>query len=204
MAAEWDNLEMVCDYRDEFLKMLWPQTNLTPPLMTIVDFGCGTGLLIEHLCSNNTRVIGIDASPSMIEQVSLKIKTREWTNVEAFCAVLADLEKDNGITDEATRQAIQGLSGQVDLIVASSVLNFIPASDQAATMRALETLLKPKTGILIHSDWPVCEKMPDGMTHEQAMNLYSMGGLNLLRTKELTFAMGGESCPVYVGVAQKM
>jgi len=48
MAGDWDDL--ASEYRDQFYRILWEETKLDPKQpRTILDFGCGTGLMTEAL-----------------------------------------------------------------------------------------------------------------------------------------------------------
>lgn len=165
----------------------------------MLDFGCGTGLLTEVLQNEVSKVICIDAAPLMVEQVEEKIRAREWNNVNAYCFALAYLNE----TEENIRQEIQALYGKVDLVVASSVLSFIPPEDLQETMKVVGSLLRPNGGVLCHSDWPESDQHPDGLTEESAMKLYEMAGLEKKSTSIVSFDMMGQECPVFVGVAKK-
>ena len=205
MAGEWD--DMATKYRDEFLKLLWEQTRLNPQgccSVVILDFGCGTGLLTEkmrQLSSSTSQYICIDASPAMIHVLQDKIKAGEWNNVQAYNLVLANYDT---CTDERIKHDIDNLKGKVDLIVASSVMSFIPKDDLPATMQKLNELLKPNGGIFCHSDWPKSDEHPDGFTEEKANEMYEMGNLKEMSSLVTTIDMGGGyKGNVFVGVAAK-
>lgn len=42
----------------------------------VADLGCGSGQLLEQLCRRNERVIGVDASPAMLEQAQRALDGR--------------------------------------------------------------------------------------------------------------------------------
>ena len=197
MAGEWD--DMAAGYRDEFLKLLWQETEIPTEDrsgLVVLDFGCATGLLTEKLQSQVSKVIAMDVAPTMIQVLQDKIRAGDWKNVEAYCAVAAHL-------DGETKTKLEQWKGQVDVIAASSVLNFVPAEDLEATMQFLSGLLKPKTGILVHSDWPQGEEHPDGFTEEKALGMYQKGGLSPKTTKTINIKMSGYEMSVVVGVATK-
>jgi hypothetical protein len=137
----------------------------------------------------------------MIEVLEDKIRGGEWDNVHAFVTVLADLSSAN----ESIRQQVEELYGTVDLIVASSVMSFIPAEDMEATMKVLGRMLKPDSGIFCHSDWPKSEAThPDAMSDEKSVKMYSMGGLEAESTQIIKMDMSGPDQPeVFFGVAKK-
>lgn len=198
-SGEWDDL--ASEYRNGFVNVLWEKTGLKPDgSLVVLDFGCGTGLLTEVLQSQVYSVTCVDAAPLMIEQVEEKIRAREWKNVKAHCAVLANLEE----SPDNVRQDLESLNGKVDMAVASSVLSFIPQQDLPGTMKKLGELLRPNGGVLCHSDWPKSEQYPDGFTEESALKLYEMAGLEQQSTDVIAIKMMGEDCAnVFVGVAVK-
>jgi hypothetical protein len=69
-----------------------------------------------------SKIICIDAAEDMILQVQQKIQVREWNNVEAHTVILSRLES----IDEESQRKLASLKGKVDLIIASSVMAFVP------------------------------------------------------------------------------
>eukprot|EP00522_Entomoneis_paludosa_P004738 CAMPEP_0172473056 /NCGR_PEP_ID=MMETSP1065-20121228/68663_1 /TAXON_ID=265537 /ORGANISM="Amphiprora paludosa, Strain CCMP125" /LENGTH=221 /DNA_ID=CAMNT_0013231225 /DNA_START=122 /DNA_END=787 /DNA_ORIENTATION=+ len=201
MAGEWDDL--ASGYAAGLHAVLWEKTGIEDPsTLTVVDFGCGTGLLTERLASQVTRVVALDASPKMVEQLQDKISTREgFENVSAVAGILGNLDKES----TEFKQTIESLNGSVDVVVASSVINFIPDEDLEATSIALGKLLKPGTGLLFHTDWPSGEGEPaDGMTSEKAEKIYAMaGGLKSEMTDVGSLKMGKDEGKVFFGLARK-
>lgn len=199
MAGEWDDLAR--GYRDAFIKLLWEQTTLSPSEERVVlDFGCGSGLLTEAMRKSSPRsqFFCIDAASSMIQSVKDKMRSGDWTNVKAYCVALCQSET----APEDVRADLEALRGKVDLVVASSVLNFVPSADLPATMKTLSEMLKPG-GIFCHSDWPKSEESPDGFNEEKAEAVYKMGGLMKERTNVFQMEMGGHKGDVFIGVAVK-
>lgn len=204
MAGEWDDL--AGGYSAGFYAKLMEATGLDPCSLsqgfTVVDFGCGTGLLTAKLRPVCSSVLAIDAASGMVEILQDKIRGGEWENVKAVTAVLGDLAS----ADESARQDIEGLYETVDLVVASSVMSLIPAEDMEATMKVIGRLLKP-AGQFVHSDWPKSEaKHPDAMSEEKALTMYGMGGLQAESTAIMKMDMGGgpEQPEVFFGVAKKI
>ncbi|KAK1746711.1 methyltransferase [Skeletonema marinoi] len=97
---------------------------------SILNFGCGTGLLEAQLRSNVTSITGIDISDGMILRMNTKIQAESWTNVTA-------LQMD--ILDEAQASLlpIQGF----DMII--SCYTFHHLQDVTAVGGALLKYLKP-------------------------------------------------------------
>ena len=208
-TGEWDDL--ASGYANGFYQLLWPKvTTLLEggddvPNAVVVDFGCGTGLLSAKLRSKVASIHAMDVSPKMIDMLQEKIQSQEWTNVQAYTVILGLFEKDDdGGQDVAAsvQQQIRALYGTVDVIVASSVLTFIPDEDVPDTMRILGKLLKPG-GLLIHSDWPKSEaKHPDAMDTEKAERMYGLAGLRA-ESMQICALPSCEEVEVFFGVAQK-
>jgi predicted TPR repeat methyltransferase len=201
MAGEWDDI--AGGYRDCFVKLMWEETGYTDAPsrkdLVVLDFGCATGLLAEAIHKDIQRYIGIDVAGQMLEIFQNKIRAGDWQNVEAHCAALAHLER----AEPNVQKVLESLKGKVDIIAASSVLNFIPEEDVETTMNVLSSLLKSGTGILCHSDWPKSEMHPDGFTEEKAKEMYQKSGLQAKFIKQTTVKMGGQKTPVFVGTAVK-
>lgn len=203
MAGEWDDL--AGPYRDAFFKIIWQQTGLKPGgTRVVVDFGCGTGLLTESMraVSPSSNFGCFDASPAMVRVLSDKIKAGEWNNVKAYTVALARYQESSEIGEDAMR-FIASLKGRVDLVVASSVMSFIPADDLPGTMKAIGEFLKPG-GLFCHSDWLRTVDNVDGFTEQKAAEMYAMGGLEKFVTSFTTMKIGeSHERQVYVGVATK-
>merc|ERR1711920_58216 len=203
MAVEWDGMEPVKMYRNNFLKTLWETTGLKESdERVVIDFGCGTGLLTEamrKLAPPSSKFICLDPATAMTNVVQEKIQARKWMNVQVHCVTLAN----NQSADNKSAVDLENLKGTVDLIVASSVMTFVPQSDLEATMKALGGFLKPG-GLFVHSDWVEdSENHPDGYTEEKAKSTYALGGLQPKSVETKTFQMGEMEAPVLFGVAEK-
>jgi len=198
MAGDWDDL--ASKYRDQFYRILWEETKLDPKQpRTILDFGCGTGLMTEALVEAcpESKIICIDAAEDMILQVQQKIQARDWNNVEAHTVILSRLES----MDEESQKKLTSLKGKVDLIIASSVMAFVPKPDLTKTMERLAEFLAPN-GIFCQSDWPKSEEDPDGFSVESAVNLYEKGNLKMKSHAVKTIIMGSDEGQIFVGVAK--
>ena len=97
----------------------------------VVDFGCGTGLLTEHLVNAGAEVVAVDTSPAMLAVLRAKADRFRWTTVTVT------IEFDD--VPEGS-----------DVIVCSSVCSFL--DDYPATAAQLAALLRPG-GLLIQWDW---------------------------------------------------
>jgi 2-polyprenyl-3-methyl-5-hydroxy-6-metoxy-1,4-benzoquinol methylase len=102
-----------------------------------LDFGCGVGRLTQRLADSFDHVVGIDISPTMIEQA--RTLNRHAERCDYICGTLDELPDD-----------------RFDFILSVYVIQHIPHNLQAATLGNLLRVLKPD-GILvatIHSGWP--------------------------------------------------
>ncbi|MEF3191005.1 MAG: class I SAM-dependent methyltransferase [Campylobacterales bacterium] len=79
--------------------------------MTLLDYGCGTGLVALFLQPYVKQVIGIDSSQGMLAAMEQKVKKLGLSNVEIR---YGDLAKEEGLEEES-----------VDLIVTSMTMHHI-------------------------------------------------------------------------------
>jgi len=96
---------------------------------SVLDVGCGAGLLAEPLARLGATVTGIDASPEVIE-------------VARGHSAMMELEIDYRVGD------VQALEGQFDLITSMEVIEHV--ADPAPFVKALAKRLAPD-GLLIMS-----------------------------------------------------
>lgn len=104
------------------------------PGMDALDMGCGSGIFSFYLARRGLNVIGLDGSPEMLAICEAEKQKQEITNVHFLQGTLPDLA---GI-----------VLPQVQLIISSSVLEYIPALDE--TLRLFARLLR-HDGVLILS-----------------------------------------------------
>ncbi len=95
--------------------------------MTVLDYGCGTGLVSMVLQPQVKHVIGVDSSQGMLAKLQEKVAAQGVSNVETL---LLDLENS---------QLPPNLS--VDLIISSMALHHI--KDITALLHALTKMLMP-------------------------------------------------------------
>jgi ubiquinone/menaquinone biosynthesis C-methylase UbiE len=65
------------------------------PGATVVDVGCGTGLLIPRLrdlVGPEGKVIGIDMTEPMLDRARQRVAAAGWSNVELHCADMEDFD----------------------------------------------------------------------------------------------------------------
>ncbi|WOD08063.1 class I SAM-dependent DNA methyltransferase [Marinomonas sp. GJ51-6] len=184
-ADSWDSNSDVIEYSKKAFDSLCKFISLEN--LTVLDFGCGTGLLTEKIARIATSVVAIDSSPKMIEV----LKNKNIYNVTSLsCELSRESINNNPIFESG-----------FDLIVASSVCAFV--SDYENTLSDLNLLLK-QGGTFIQWDWKRSNEAGSfGFTNEIIINAYSNVGLSLVRVSEeflLTSEKG--AMQVLMGVAR--
>lgn len=210
MAGEWDDI--ASKYGVTFYQLLQrtlenesifhnnDQNNKKP---IVIDFGCGTGIITEKLQKNSSQIIAIDASTNMIELLIDKIRDYDWINVIAYAIVLGHLDENK------FQDMFHNIIGTIDIIIASSVMSYIPNEDYDITMMYLGRLLK-QGGYFFHTDLVHDEdNNPNGMTIEKASKLYDAGGLQeksiqMIKLDTTTVSIEQQQLDTFVGVAVKL
>ena len=140
-AAEWDGNTATSAYADHAFAELAQVVDLAG--LRVFDFGCGTGLLAERLSPHVSKVVALDGSSKMIEQLKLKA----LPNVFPIAGFLtASLMRRNTL-----------LQTKFDLVTASSVCAFLP--DYGAILQTLRSLLR-SGGTYVQWDWLASEPDP--------------------------------------------
>jgi trans-aconitate methyltransferase len=121
--------------------------------MTVVDFGCGTGLVTLALLPYVRSITGIDNSVNMLEQLRMKCAARQITNVKA---IHLNLEVDSPPDEKA------------DAIV--SAMAFHHVADLPRVVRSLVGMLVPG-GFLAIADLDA----EDGSFHENMDGVHHAG-----------------------------
>jgi len=104
--------------------------------LSVLDFGCGTGVLTQMIGAKVRDVVAIDPSSEMIKYLDMKT-----------------LKNVSTISDFLTEELINKRSefeNKFDLIVASSVCGFLPSYEE--TLCLLKSLLK-EDGSFVQWDW---------------------------------------------------
>ena len=150
----------------------------------ILDFGCGTGLLSEKLAPLCRHIVAVDTSAKMTGVLRNKVIDDGIENITPL---------QTAINTAAVSEHPE-LTVKFDLIVASSVCNFLP--DYEATLRDLSSMMKPG-GYFVQWDW-----LAD-MSLDRIRGAYTATGLKIIVVEEaFVMEMGDESMPVAMGLAQ--
>ena len=129
-AADWDRRPTPQQISEGVFAAVMNTVALSPTL-TVMDFGAGTGLVCGKLAPHVGRVLAVDVSPAMLDQLAKKPELAG--KVEVFCQdILAT-----------------PLGRQVDLVVSAMVMHHV--ADIQALFRALLAHLVRAAG----SRWPI-------------------------------------------------
>ena len=126
-AAEWDNegkIKMMGKLAEKTISAL----QLKGPL-SVMDFGCGTGLFGLEFADYASSLLGVDTSEGMLEVFDQKTKGQD-----RFRSKLINLEQQN-------------LNEKFDLIVSSMAFHHLNHPDQM--ILKMKTLLNPKGRLAI-------------------------------------------------------
>ncbi|PMH43371.1 SAM-dependent methyltransferase [Vibrio sp. 10N.286.49.C2] len=185
-AATWEHDEATAIFAQSCFEQLTDITSLTRK--TVLDFGCGTGLLSQLMSPHAKQIIALDGSESMIEELDKKA----LNNVEP-------------VVDLLTRGLVAqhpAFRNQFDLVVASSVCGFIDNLQETANI--IYTLLD-EYGLFIQWDWAVeSDDAAYGMTTHRAETVLLNAGFESV-TVSVPFEIdtGKGVRPVLMAVARK-
>lgn len=133
-AEYWDEFEDARIYTEKALQAVLGKTELKG--RTILELGCGTGLLIDKIASDAKEIVAVDSAEKMIE----KLSNKNYKNVTAIAAELS----------QNTMEQYPVLQNKFDVILAVSVCAFLPNYQEVLSL--IKSLLKPD-GIFIQLDW---------------------------------------------------
>ena len=124
---------------------------------SVLDFGCGTGLLTERLVADGAAVTAVDTSAAMLAVVQSKVVEYGWTTV-------------------TTSVELPESTSRFDLIVCSSVCSFL--DDYPGMVATLAGLLAPG-GLFVQWDWEFDETDgdPHGLSRTQITDALTAAGL---------------------------
>lgn len=131
--------------------------------LNVIDFGCGTGLLTDHMMKEARHIVAIDSADKMIEV----LESKNYENVTAI----------HGELSESLIENQEVLQQKFDAIIAVSVCAFVPNYEEV--LSHVKSLLKP-TGLFIQLDWKQNKPVSDfGFTEEMIRKSYENIGLKV-------------------------
>jgi len=188
-AADWDDDPDVVLYADKALETCERLVFANCPNLataSVLDFGCGTGLLTEKLSHRVADIHAVDTAQGMIDIVRNKIDTLNLDSVAATCVDI--LEPKTPLHQQAL--------GRFDLITASSVCSFLP--DYSLAMKRLSSFLKPG-GVFVQWDW--AEDMP----RQKIQAVFLVAGMQIEHCDiEFEMTFGDDVYPVIMAVGRKI
>jgi predicted TPR repeat methyltransferase len=165
-ADEWDSNEDAILYSKKAFKTLVDQVSLVG--LNVLDFGCGTGLLTEQISPLANNIVALDTSKEMVSVLNNK-------NLPNVTTLSEPLSEDTVNTNTS-------LQKKFNLIVASSVLGFIP--EYKSTLIILKSLLA-SDGILVQWDWlSPSNESGFGLSEEKVESAYKGAGFKLISIKK--------------------
>jgi SAM-dependent methyltransferase len=113
---------------------------LIPPVKgrRVLDAGCGTGSLTEWLVNNGAEVIGVDASPHMLEYAKKRIQNRAILKLHDLRESLSFIEDDS-----------------LDLVASSLVMHYI--DNLGSVFEEFYRILKPGGSMVFSIQHPVTD-----------------------------------------------
>ncbi len=180
-AEGWDDDPYVRSYAAAAMTSLRDAVRLAGLSLdgaTIVDFGCGTGLLTEQLVDDGAIVTAIDTSTAMLDALEAKIAERGWSQVVTG----ADLPAGREVWD---------------VVACSSVCSFL--DDYPGTVAQLVARLRPG-GLFIQWDWERTGTDPHGLSVEEIRKALTGAGLvEITVATAFEVEIGGDTMAPLVG-----
>lgn len=165
-AAQWDSNPGRVKLASDVAAAIIATIPLTKN-MTVIDFGCGTGLLTLKLQPLVKSITGVDNSPGMLAMLKNKIVEQSLVNV---------------LTQHVDVEKGQRVAGQYDLIVSSMVLHHIP--DTFELFKEWFNLLSPN-GQVCFADLDT----EDGAFHGDNTGVHHLG-FDRAKLKQLLLDVG--------------
>lgn len=148
----------------------------------VLDFGCGTGILTEHLVAAGSGVFAVDTSSAMLDVLKAKIAQRDWTSVSA----------SDSLPDE---------TASFDLVVCSSVCAFL--DNYPATVAKLATYLRDG-GLFVQWDWERDGDDPHGLSRAEISDALMAADLtNITVGDSFSVTFGDQTMSPIMGVGQR-
>lgn len=148
----------------------------------VLDFGCGTGILTEHLVAAGSEVFAVDTSLAMLDVLEAKIAQRHWTGVRTSTSLPTEAEP-------------------FDLCVCSSVCAFL--DDYPATVAELVTYLRD-AGLFVQWDWERQGEEPHGLSRTEIHDALTAAGLISISVNDaFSVTIEGQTMSPIMGAGQQ-
>ena len=160
-AKVWNSYSFVQENIKNFIKFI-NEKNYLNKNVTIMDFGCGTGILGINLINNVKKVIFLDSSKEMIKQVQIGLKKKDVLNYEIIEGEINDYKGD-----------------KIDLILVTNVLNYI--DDINNVINKFSNILKKGGKVLVVDLIETSEDISNthnGFKPENVVKLFENNGFN--------------------------
>jgi ArsR family transcriptional regulator len=189
-ASSWDEV------RDRVLGPAWHRDRLVALVGrggTVVDLGTGTGVLLEALAPGADRVIGVDASPEMLE-VARQRTSQDLDNADLRLGTLEHLPLSDG---------------EADTMIANMVLHHV--ADLPGVFREVRRGLRPEGRILIadleehdqESLWRALGARWPGFRPEDVREMLESAGFEIVGRERLP-AVDSKRPPVFLVEARRI
>ena len=194
LAKNWENQEGVRLFSENTKTLLlnqFSEDNFSQA--TILDLGCGTGLLSRLISQHGCKaVVSIDPSKEMLSVLQSRLVDTD-NNIRSIQGVL-----DN----DMVLKLLEENYGPFDAVVANSVCSFVPNYDDLLGM--IVRVLAPG-GIFLQCDWeqqikPLTNNNADGFHHDMIRRAYKKVGLDVVDIKSAFQIMDMQ---VIAGVGRK-
>lgn len=159
-AATWDEQPGVQQYAQAAFDSLVALAETSGFEITgtwACDFGCGTGLLTQHLVGLCDRIDVVDSSPAMLDVLRAKAEIHGWDTVRVF-------------------DQLPVSHGRYDLVVCSSVCAFV--DDYPGLVHELVSSIKAG-GLFVQWDWELdpSDDEPFGLARDAVRQALNAAGL---------------------------
>ena len=108
-AATWDEKPPRVKLAEEIAQSIKEKVAVSPD-MTMLDFGCGTGLITLLFESGVSSITGVDSSQGMLDVLNEKISQAEMTTIN---------------TEKIDPEQLDALSGSYDLVMCNMTLHHV-------------------------------------------------------------------------------
>jgi excisionase family DNA binding protein len=176
VAEKWEELRK--DYYDESILNKLLDLNLLEQPMTVLDLGAGDGFLSMSIAKKVNKVVAIDVSKGMLQELEKKASQQGLKNIETLVTVGMEIPLEDS---------------SMDLVCASMVLHHMEEPEFA--VKEIFRIAKPGAVIFIadfieHKDQVLLEKMHDlwaGFKTNELMEWVKQSGFKNIHLEKLLY-----------------